>query len=85
MKKSLTIEELDLEIARLSASLEVKIAKKEQQIRYRKQQRLFSLQNLAKRGRELMDAGITLDDLREMDESFTNEPGFFSDEMPSDE
>lgn len=82
MKNLLTIEELDHEIARLSSSEEVKIARKEQQIRTMKQQHLFSLQSFAKRGRELMDAGITMDDLREMEENLACEMGFFGDELP---
>lgn len=82
MNKSMTIEELEREIARLSASLEVKIARKEQQIRHMKQQYLFSLQNIAKRGRELMDAGITMEDLREIEERFACDSDFFADELP---
>lgn len=81
MKKILTIEELDREIARLSSSEEVKIARKEQQIWCLKQQHLVSLQNLAKRGGELVGSGITLEDMREMEESLACEMDFLGDEL----
>ena len=57
----LTDEQVEKEIDRLHASPLVKLAKKEQRIRYRRRQYLYQLRNLEKRGRDLQEAGITMD------------------------
>lgn len=65
-KQSLmTDEEVELEIKRLWASGAVKLAKKEQQIKYRRRQQLYTLRCMEKRGLDLMKNGITLDNIEE--------------------
>lgn len=60
-RKILTDAEVEQEIERLKDSPEVKLAQKEQRIRYRRRQYLWTLRTMAKRGKELMDAGITME------------------------
>ena len=62
----LTDEQVENEIARLSASPEVKLARREKRLQYKRRQQLYLLRNLEKRGRELAEAGITLDNIDEM-------------------
>lgn len=71
-KKFLTDEEVELEIEELQKSPYVKLARKEQRIRYRRRQFLYSLRDLDKKGRALAEAGVTLESLDELDE-FENE------------
>lgn len=47
----------------MRATEEVKLAKKEQRLRNRRRQALYQLRHYEKRGRELMDAGFTLDNI----------------------
>ncbi len=60
-KGTLTDEQVEKEIARLTDSPLVKLARKEMRIKYKRRQHLYSLRNLEKRGRELQKAGITLE------------------------
>lgn len=60
-RKVLTDAEVEQEIERLKDSPEVKLAQKEQRIRYRRRQYLWTLRTMAKRGAELMEAGITME------------------------
>lgn len=60
-KDILTDEQVEEEIERLLESPLVKLAKKEQRIRYRRRQYLYQLRNYEKKGRELQAAGITMD------------------------
>lgn len=71
-KKFLTDEEVELEIAELQNSPYVKLARKEQRIRYRRRQFLYGLRDLEKKGKALAEAGVTLESLDELDE-FENE------------
>lgn len=71
-KKFLTDEEVELEIAELQNSPYVKLARKEQRIRYRRRQFLYELRDLEKKGKALAEAGVTLESLDELDE-FENE------------
>lgn len=71
-KKFLTDEEVELEIEELQKSPYVKLARKEQRIRYRRRQFLYSLRDLDKKGRALAEAGVTLESLDKLDE-FENE------------
>lgn len=57
----LTDEEVEAEIARLTKSEAVKLARKELRNKYRRRQQLYTLRALEKRGEELLDAGITLE------------------------
>lgn len=62
----LTDEQVEVEIARLLASEEVKLAKYEQRLRDRRRQYLYCLRTMEKKGRALMEAGITRETLKRM-------------------
>lgn len=66
MKDYLTDEQVEKEIERLQASPLVALARKEQRIRYRRRQYLYSLRNFEKQGKELAKAGITMEILEGM-------------------
>jgi hypothetical protein len=73
-KKPLTDSQVEQEIERLLKSPLVKLAKKEQQIRYKRRQYLYQLRNLEKKGKELQSAGITMEILNGLDvEDLDNE------------
>lgn len=59
----LTDAEVEEEIARLKASEHVILAKKEQQVRYRRRQYMYTLRNFEKKGKELAAAGVTMEQL----------------------
>lgn len=61
--KVATDEMVEAEIARLQASPDVKLAKKEQNLIYRRRQYMWSLQNLEKRGKQLREEGWTMETL----------------------
>lgn len=64
MKESMMTDQMvEEEIRRLWGTAEVKLAKKEQQIKYRRRQQLYTLRNMAKRGAELMRQGVTMDNI----------------------
>lgn len=60
-RKYLTDAEVEAEIERLTHTPEVKIARREQRIKYRRRQALYTLRALEKRGAELIAAGITME------------------------
>lgn len=62
----LTDEDVELEIARLSVSENVKLARAEVRLKYKRRQKLYSLRNLEKRGAELKEAGITYENIEKM-------------------
>lgn len=62
-KQFLTDEQVEREIERLTESPLVKLARREQRLRYRRRQYLYTLRDLEKKGRELEAAGITLESL----------------------
>lgn len=66
-KDFLTDEDVELEIERLMESEAVKLAKREKQYKYKRRQYLYTLRWYEKRGKELMAAGITEYDFRDMD------------------
>ena len=66
MKDWLTDEQVEKEIERLQDSPLVALARKEQRIRYRRRQYLYSLRNYEKKGKELAQAGITMEVLESM-------------------
>ena len=66
MKKILTDEQVEKEIERLSESEFVKLAKKEENIRYRRRQYLYCLRSYEKKGKELAESGITMEMLEQM-------------------
>lgn len=62
-KDFLTDEQVEIEIERLHGSEYVKLAKKEQQIKYKRRQYMYGLRNLEKRGKQLANDGITLENI----------------------
>lgn len=66
-EKILTDEQVEKEIARLLESPSVKLAKKEELIRYRRRQYLYKLRGYEKKGKELAKAGITMELLDKLD------------------
>lgn len=50
-KEFLTDEAVELEIARLTVSPAVKLARKELRLKYKRRQQLYQLRNLEKRGK----------------------------------
>ena len=65
-KEFLTDEAVELEIARLTVSPAVKLARKELRLKYKRRQQLYQLRNLEKRGKELAEAGITIENIEAM-------------------
>ena len=59
----MTDAEVEEEIRRLQASPHVKLAKKEERIRYRRRQQMYTLRMYEKRGKALEEAGVTMDKL----------------------
>ena len=57
----LTDEQVEREIERLQESPLVKLAKKDELIRYRRRQYLYKLRGYEKKGKELSKAGITME------------------------
>lgn len=62
-RRQWTDEEVEIEIHRLYSSEAVKLAKKEQNIKYRRRQQMWSLQCMEKRGKQLMEMGIDFDNI----------------------
>ena len=67
MKDFLTDEQVEREIERLMESPLVKLAKKDELIRYRRRQYLYKLRGYEKKGKELTKAGITMEILEALD------------------
>lgn len=63
-----TDEEVEAEIERLRKNEFVKLAKKEERLRYKRRQYLYTLRCYEKKGRELAAAGITMEMLEHYDE-----------------
>lgn len=55
----LTDEEVEQEIERLNSSEMVALARREARLKYKRRQYLYQLRDLEKKGKALMDAGIT--------------------------
>ncbi len=66
-KNGLTDAQVEQEIERLKESPYVKLAKKDEAIRYRRRQYLYQLKSYEKKGKELSKAGITIELLESMD------------------
>ena len=62
-KEFLTDEQVEEEIARLQASPLVKLARKEEAIRYRRRQYMYTLRLYEKKGRQLQSEGVTMESL----------------------
>lgn len=55
----LTDDQVEAEIARLNASEAVALARHEQRLKYRRRQYLYQLRDYEKKGKALMEAGMT--------------------------
>ena len=64
-RKYWTDEEVEIEIHRLQNSDDVKLAKKEQNIKNRRRQQMWTLQYMEKRGKQLRAMGITPENMEE--------------------
>lgn len=62
-RHTLTDAEVEAEITRLRATEEVKLARHEQNIRNRRRKALYDLRQMEKRGRTLMESGITFENM----------------------
>lgn len=62
-KGILTDAQVDTEIERLTADPFVKLARKERSVRYARRRYLYDLRRLEQRGKELAEAGYTLESL----------------------
>ena len=62
-KEFLTDEAVEEEIARLTDTDAVKLARRELRLKYKRRQQLYTLRALEKRGNELMQSGITIDNI----------------------
>lgn len=65
-KNWLTDEQVEQEIEELLGNEYVKLAKAEIRLRYRRRQYLYGLRNMEKKGKELAEAGYTLENIAEM-------------------
>lgn len=65
-KKHWTDEEVEMEIHRLQNSADVKLAKKEMNIKNRRRQQMWNLQYMEKRGKQLRAMGITSENMEEV-------------------
>ena len=63
MREALTDAEVEREIAELEQSPLVKLARKNNRLKYMRRQRLYTLRSLEKQGERLQEDGITLEDL----------------------
>ena len=66
MKEFFTDEMVEEEIARLQDSPLVKLARKEERIRYARRQYMYTLRNYEKKGKRLEAEGITMEMLIEL-------------------
>lgn len=60
---NLTDAQVDTEIERLNASPHVKLARKERNVRYARRRYLYDLRRLEHRGKQLAEAGVTMESL----------------------
>jgi hypothetical protein len=65
-KSVLTDEQVEREIEKLQASPLVKLARKEERIRFRRRQLLYCLRQYEKKGKELEKAGVTMEMLENL-------------------
>lgn len=65
-KEWLTDAQVESEIERLRDDPNVRLARKELRIQYKRRQVLYNLRNLEKRGRELAKLGYTYDNIEDI-------------------
>lgn len=63
--KNMTDEQVEMEIQNLRDSDNVKLAQREQRIKYKRRQYLYQLRYYEKRGKQLAKLGATLENLEE--------------------
>ena len=66
-RQGLTDEQVEQEIEKLRGSHYVKLARKEEQIRYRRRKYLYTLRQYDRMGRELEQSGVTFEVLEAME------------------
>lgn len=62
-KEILTDEQVEIEIERLLRSEDVRLAKREMQIKNKRRQYMYSLRCMERRGKQLATLGLTLDNI----------------------
>lgn len=62
-KDWLTDEAVEMEIDRLRTSPLVQLARKEQHLKYKRRQALYTLRQLEKRGKVLAEKGLNMDNI----------------------
>ena len=72
MRDYLTDEQVEQEIQRLTKTDAVILARREQRLKYKRRQQLYTLRALEKRGLQLMAEGVTLEAL-EIEEELLND------------
>ena len=65
-KTLLTDDCVESEIERLTTSPEVRLARQELRLKYKRRQYMYQLRNLEKRGRELMEQGVNPENMEQM-------------------
>ena len=74
-REFLTDAEVEAEIERLTNTEAVKLARREQRIKYRRRQQLYTLRALEKRGKQLIAQGVTMEALDILDASIDTDEG----------
>lgn len=72
MRDYLTDEQVEHEIQRLTKTDAVILARREQRLKYKRRQQLYTLRALEKRGLQLMAEGVTLEALEIEEEMFND-------------
>lgn len=75
-REFMTDEAVEEEIARLQASPLVKLARREEAIRYRRRQYMYALRSYEKKGKALAAQGVTLASLEALSEDIDTEGGY---------
>lgn len=70
-RQGLTDAQVEQEIELLKQSHYVKLARKEEQIRYKRRKYLYTLRQYERMGKELEKSGITFEILEKMDAEFS--------------
>ena len=66
-RQGLTDSQVEQEIEKLKNSHYVKLARKEEQIRYRRRKYLYTLRQYERMGKELENSGVTFEVLEQME------------------
>jgi hypothetical protein len=74
-REFMTDEAVEEEIARLQASPLVKLARREEAIRYRRRQYMYALRSYEKKGKALAAQGVTLASLEALGDDLDTEGG----------